>query len=74
MSFRTIFTKWTAVPAAILLLGIVGTLLSWQSLAKAEFRLNVASETSEATPDPGSAAARAGAIDPFKAMARDLNS
>ena len=34
----------------------------------------VASETSEATPAPGSAAARAGAIDPFKAMARDLNS
>ena len=33
-----------------------------------------ASETSETTPAPGSAAARAGAIDPFKAMARDLNS
>jgi len=33
-----------------------------------------ASESDETTPAPGSAAARAGAIDPFKAMARDLNS
>jgi hypothetical protein len=47
MKLRTILTKWTAVPAAILLLGIVCTLLSWRSLAGAEFRLLVASETSE---------------------------
>lgn len=33
-----------------------------------------ASETAESTPAPSGAAARAGAIDPFKAMARDLNS
>ena len=46
MNLRTIFTKWTAVPAIILLLGIAGTLFSWQSLSKAEFRLLVASEDS----------------------------
>ena len=33
-----------------------------------------ASVTAESTPAPSGAAARAGAIDPFKAMARDLNS
>ena len=33
-----------------------------------------ASETAETAPAPSGAAARAGAIDPFKAMARDLNS
>jgi len=34
----------------------------------------IANESTETTPAPGSAATRAGAIDPFKAMARDLNS
>ena len=33
-----------------------------------------ASESTETSPAPGGPASRAGAIDPFKAMARDLNS
>ncbi len=36
MKLRTIITKWTAVPAAILMLGIAGTLFAWQALSQAE--------------------------------------
>jgi hypothetical protein len=43
MNLRTIFTKWTAVPAVILLLGIAGTLFSWQALTESESASLVAS-------------------------------